>query len=679
MPHSEFLFPLVNANVTELKPCSERPEPLFWVCEVRFLSKFSSGSEYEIRRINFRKGLNIVWAIPPNEYHAEDEQRIAGHATGKTTLCRMIRYLLGESNYGNEQLREAIFHKYPEGYVVGHFRLKGIDWCVARPFAGYHGFSMQTSSIDLFLNSESQRGKYESFKEALSSLQDDISTLNKLPGQSQLTFYHLLPLFTRDQDSQYTKLVEWRDNSLSAANSPVLNQKSAMLVMRSLISGIVAKESELLARQEELEQKIKNAKSQQEILTYVLQEDRDRLRRICNDDAEDSSMDQLYITAKLEECKRRLSTYCIDQNDEQEYQRLLKERDNTWFEFQRAAEEYNAALRKYRQDKRNFIELKKMTQTSGSDFSDEQLDEIQTAAQQHPTRKYCCVPMKIAIEHHCPWAAQHTKPEDTASKENLLIGRADIQDKVSDRAEELKKFCQFISEEQDHVMTLKKEYEDADNKLNDFCNAINIKRNQRAAEEGNKLEAITRYQRDNQRLDVITTEKNQYDDDKKKCSAEISAYRNEIAYSTNDFSVLYNNVIRFVLGKKVVGRVKLNDGNIRLETSYHSAELQSAALDAVKNICFDIATMIYSVIGKGTHPRILIHDGPRVSDVTRSIYLGYFKLMHDIEIASNDNPNFQYIITTTEPPPEELQKEPWLICKLDATDTQSRLLKCNLE
>ena len=133
------------------------------------------------------------------------------------------------------------------------------------------------------------------------------------------------------------------------------------------------------------------------------------------------------------------------------------------------------------------------------------------------------------------------------------------------------------------------------------------------------------------------------------------------------------------MGMQVVGRVKLKDGSIKLEASYYSANQQSAALDAVMNICFDITTMVYSVIGTGTHPCFLIHDGPRVSDVTHSIYLGYFKLMHALEMASHDSPNFQYIITTTEPPPEELQKEPWLICKLDATETQGRLLKCNLE
>lgn len=229
------------------------------------------------------------------------------------------------------------------------------------------------------------------------------------------------------------------------------------------------------------------------------------------------------------------------------------------------------------------------------------------------------------------------------------------------------------------MLVLQRKSESAETAFQNFCIEANRKRNQRAAGEVTKLEAIYRYQRDRQDLEDTTDKLDQIKEQLKDCNAQISSYRKETTLVASDFSMLYDKVIRFVLGSKVVGRVKLNDGNIKLESSYHSADLQSAALDAVKNICFDITTMIYSVIGKGTHPRFLMHDGPRVSDVTRSIYLGYFNLMHDLKIASHDNPNFQYIITTTEPPPEELQTAPWLICKLDATDTQSRLLKCNLE
>jgi hypothetical protein len=40
--------------------------------------------------------------------------------------------------------------------------------------------------------------------------------------------------------------------------------------------------------------------------------------------------------------------------------------------------------------------------------------------------------------------------------------------------------------------------------------------------------------------------------------------------------------------------------------------------------------------------------------------------------------NFQYIITTTEPPPERFKVEPYLRLKLDASRPEDRFLKCDL-
>ena len=80
----------------------------------------------------------------------------------------------------------------------------------------------------------------------------------------------------------------------------------------------------------------------------------------------------------------------------------------------------------------------------------------------------------------------------------------------------------------------------------------------------------------------------------------------------------------------------------------------------------------------GAHPRFLIHDGPRVSDLAATIFKQYFLYAYELEKIAAGNPSFQYIITTTEPPPAELQKLPWLVCELDATSPESRLLKCNL-
>ena len=63
-------------------------EPLFWIREIRFLRSWEDGRVDEIRRISFKKGLNVIWSPPPEEDN--DEQRISGHASGKTTLCRLF-------------------------------------------------------------------------------------------------------------------------------------------------------------------------------------------------------------------------------------------------------------------------------------------------------------------------------------------------------------------------------------------------------------------------------------------------------------------------------------------------------------------------------------------------------------------------------------------------------------
>ena len=56
----------------------------------------------------------------------------------------------------------------------------------------------------------------------------------------------------------------------------------------------------------------------------------------------------------------------------------------------------------------------------------------------------------------------------------------------------------------------------------------------------------------------------------------------------------------------------------------------------------------------------------------------YFEFTDALERRTNGNPNFQYIITTTEPPPERFKEEPYLRLKLDASRPEDRFLKCNL-
>ena len=166
-------------------------------------------------------------------------------------------------------------------------------------------------------------------------------------------------------------------------------------------------------------------------------------------------------------------------------------------------------------------------------------------------------------------------------------------------------------------------------------------------------------------------------DEHKEVSESLASIRKAAKgrYGIND---CFAQIIKFILGSSVVGKVVETGGDITFDTEFHNATYDSAALNEVETIAFDLAVMTLSIQGEATHPRFLIHDGPRVSDLTEAIYRRYFDYAKYLEDRADGDPNFQYIITTTTPPPEELQKEPYLRLKLDSSTPEGRLLKCDL-
>ena len=194
-------------------PVPGRQEPVFWICELRLLKKFSAEPGAEIRRVKFRRGLNIVWAEPPKVADDRANQRISGHASGKTTLCRLIRYVFGEETLAEESVAERIRARFPDGWVVAHVRVKEKSWTVARSFIRMReDCSAATDSIDQFLAGRVEKSGYHQFRKTMEGLLPSITPLTKLHNGEPLTFWHLLPWFTRDQDCQFQNVQIWRDN-----------------------------------------------------------------------------------------------------------------------------------------------------------------------------------------------------------------------------------------------------------------------------------------------------------------------------------------------------------------------------------------------------------------------------------------------------------------------------------
>lgn len=149
-----------------IAPDPSRTEPVVWFRELRILRKLESGDTNEVRRVTLRRGLNVIWA-PPEEGDEPElyGDGLSGHASGKTLFCRVLRYLLGESNYGPKTLRDAVEIKFDhELWALAEVFVDSQLWLVARPLAGTaRRFASQGVTIDELLAGNGPHGDYTPF------------------------------------------------------------------------------------------------------------------------------------------------------------------------------------------------------------------------------------------------------------------------------------------------------------------------------------------------------------------------------------------------------------------------------------------------------------------------------------------------------------------------------------
>ena len=115
----------------------------------------------------------------------------------------------------------------------------------------------------------------------------------------------------------------------------------------------------------------------------------------------------------------------------------------------------------------------------------------------------------------------------------------------------------------------------------------------------------------------------------------------------------FGYVLSELSGKDVDARIEMNANGIfprfTKDSSYRGEALSTSAV-----LAFDLGCMAASIEGTGFHPRFIFHDSPRDADMEVSLYHRLFELVAGLEDLFDDEPSFQYIITTTTMPPKEL-------------------------
>lgn len=142
----------------------------------------------------------------------------------------------------------------------------------------------------------------------------------------------------------------------------------------------------------------------------------------------------------------------------------------------------------------------------------------------------------------------------------------------------------------------------------------------------------------------------------------------------------FSDVLQHIVNDKFYGQVSFDRNSMQLEACCDDKDRESAAYKTINSVAIDYALLLLGIEGVIPHPRVLLHDSPRESDMDDQIYHSLFEYIKSVEdVFAGQGLPFQYIITTTTEPPKAFQAEPYLLLPiLDASIPEKRLLGVDL-
>jgi hypothetical protein len=235
-----------------------RTRPLVWVKQIVLYETLEPLAE--IRRIGFTTGLNII----QGEASESDDPFESGHGIGKTTVCRLIRYCLGESSFGQKHVVAEVRHCFPKAHVGAVVEVAGTDWAVLRHL-GQRGKECALEDVDLdgLIRSNSPK-RYDAFVEGLAAVVLSAVPVNEtLSSRQVLQWLHVLALCSRDQESRYDRFYNWRHQRSESGWQKFAKPKvDAGLCVRAVMGLLDPEEPRLRARLEQLEASAERTRSE---------------------------------------------------------------------------------------------------------------------------------------------------------------------------------------------------------------------------------------------------------------------------------------------------------------------------------------------------------------------------------------------------------------------------------
>lgn len=654
-----------------LKPAAGHEQPAIWVKTLAIYSDWPPTEETLLRRMNLHRGLNILWAKPSDG--TSTETKLAGHGAGKTTFCRMLRYIVDDATFGSKELREAFNDTdqsgYRNGWALGEVMVGGEQWLVGRPLGhvGYQSFAKKGASLtDVFPDHPTTTG-YEDYRAAIDSAVFGEMKLRHLSGSGQkLIWENLLGWLARDQEAHYSGLLEWR-HSDSDHQTDVLLQPDKENLVRLVLGLINPDEQEVLRKHAKKAAEHEEGVREKPKIDFWVKRSRAKLEAMLDRKVADprDPLLQQEIDALVRANEKKADAGTASAEFDKELDRLgavVSSRETDWRLARVVLLGWIGKLPKEERD----------LQSARQEATD--AEQQMAVRVMHPFQGYCSQPLNRAWKEQCPLADDRPTDDqvDKVLKQSTVVAKVQQQQRVQ-LEDEIKAQETTVTEKLSALNIARRDVSELRTKRDAKLNELSAPR-QLAAELKSAFED---YKRASEEWDTLINKLEILEKEKRKLDGRLEEFAAKHDTLVNTFTKIFHHIVQTTMGSNLVGIVEFSGKGIEPRVRDH-ARRDSPAIKVAKFLAFDIAAMVLTMTtGEGHHPGFLLHDSPRESDLDPDIYRSLFLAVLELEIG--DQSPFQYIVTTTEPPPEKVNRDPWRLEPiLDARSAKTRFLGVDL-
>ncbi len=657
-------------NRTEANP--QRPDggkrPLVWIKSLVLYESIDPLEE--IRQISFTTGLNII----QGESNQSEEAFQSGHGIGKTTVCRLIRYCLGEDTYGQKHVVAEVKHCFPDGYVGAVIELGGFEWAVLRPLGNrVREYGLEGVSLDGLLQAEGPR-RYVDFTERLSALVlSDMPVNETLTSGQALKWPHILAMCSRDQESRYDRFWNWR-HTRSESGTPVFRKPKvdAGLCVRAVLGLLDPNEAQRRKRLEELEatleEKQAEIKRKREEPQFHMTRLRATLAQDCGiEEAADAPLDDSLLGLPAL-AQSRLASLREEIGRIEEELAPLDRRINL-----------TAASLLEPAELADQLEAASEVTGDGNDVLLQQLEQLRSLRQFIRQAESALCRYGGVLIGQCSYVVDRAEQLDGEIRDRqrttlpTVSEREQAAARLAEQAQRQRSLVGQIQQRLDAMNREKNELVERRRNLNDQMRRIPTTlaeiKDWSEISEGRKPNTVI------QRLEQEVASAVAEVEVTKRHLAQLIAAQVE---RSEQFGKRFDGLVQQTLTKEYRGVVGIEEDGIDFRI-VRGESLSGEAYETLAILLADLALLFESVADHSHHPGLLVHDSPREADLNLRIYQRLLDVADEQMRASDQQEAapYQYIVTTTTQPSKPLQKKS--ITKLELSGGEGSMFKRQLE